>query len=196
MRVLLIGAPGSGKGTQAVRIADHFGITHISSGDLLRQHVSDGTALGRTVSTYVSRGDLVPDEVVLDMLYEPVVAATRAGGYVLDGFPRSVEQARAAYALAKPAGADVQIALFLDVPDDELVRRLSERGRGDEDTRDVIMHRLRVFREQTAPLIEHYRTRAFLIAVDGARAPDIVTADVVRELATFAESADTADASS
>src|SRR5215212_8351959 len=104
MRVLLIGAPGAGKGTQATRIADHFGVAHISSGDLLREHVANGTAVGREAKSYMAAGDLVPDAVVLDMLRKPVVEATAAGGYVLDGFPRTVEQAEAAYAVAKDLG--------------------------------------------------------------------------------------------
>src|SRR3954452_22513853 len=97
LRVLLIGAPGAGKGTQAARIAEQFGITHISSGDLLRRHVADGTRIGRAVPEYVQRGDLVPDGIIMDMLYKPVVAASASGGYVLDGFPRTVGQAEEAY---------------------------------------------------------------------------------------------------
>jgi adenylate kinase len=93
MRLLLIGAPGAGKGTQAERLAARFGIAHISSGDLLRQHVRDGTSLGQRVKSYVDHGDLVPDALVMDMLRKPVLAA--ASGYVLDGFPRTVEQAKA-----------------------------------------------------------------------------------------------------
>ena len=92
MRLLLIGAPGAGKGTQAERLATRFAITHISSGDLLRKHVQDQTSIGRTIKSYLDHGDLVPDGVVMDMLRKPVVAAARAGGYVLDGFPRTVEQ--------------------------------------------------------------------------------------------------------
>src|SRR5579863_3155245 len=99
MRLLLIGAPGSGKGTQAGRLAERFGITHISSGDLLRQHVQDETPLGQRIKCYVDQGDLVPDDVVMDMLRKPVVAAAEAGGYVLDGFPRTVEQAEVAFAV-------------------------------------------------------------------------------------------------
>ena len=89
MRLLLIGAPGAGKGTQAVRLAEHFGITHISSGDLLRRHVEEETPFGRQVKEFVSRGDLVPDQMVLDMLRKPIVEASARGGYVLDGFPRT-----------------------------------------------------------------------------------------------------------
>ena len=101
MRLLLIGAPGAGKGTQAVRLAEHFGITHISSGDLLRKHVEDETPFGVQVKEFVSRGDLVPDQMVLDMLRKPIVEASARGGYVLDGFPRTVEQAEIAYETAK-----------------------------------------------------------------------------------------------
>ena len=112
MRVLLIGAPGAGKGTQAGRVAAHFGLTHISSGDLLRQHVSEGTATGRAVQGYLERGDLVPDATILDMLRKPVVAANAAGGYVLDGFPRTVEQAEAGFATARELGVAVQSHWF------------------------------------------------------------------------------------
>lgn len=119
MRLLLIGAAGSGKGTQAVRLAERCNIAHISSGDLLRRHVRDGSALGRMVKKYVDAGDLVPDAVVMDMLYKPVVAAASRRGYVLDGFPRTVGQAEAAYDVVSELGAQVQVAIHLDVPDDE-----------------------------------------------------------------------------
>src|SRR6202012_5467777 len=133
MRLLMIGAPGAGKGTQAELLAKRFGITHISSGDLLRQHVKEQTSLGQTIKSYVDRGDLVPDGVVLDMLRKPVVAAAEDGGYVLDGFPRTVAQAEAAFAVARTLVAEVQAAIQLDVPREELVRRLLSRGRGSDD---------------------------------------------------------------
>jgi adenylate kinase len=139
---LLIGAPGAGKGTQAVRLAEHFGITHISSGDLLRRHISEGSAIGRAAQTYVARGDLVPDDLVIDMLRKPVVAASKQGGYLLDGFPRTVDQAEAAYKVARELGVAVQVAAHLDVLREDLVRRLLARGRGAEDTPEVIAHRL------------------------------------------------------
>src|SRR4029077_5009953 len=130
MRLLLIGAPGAGKGTQAERLAQRFGIAHISSGDLLRQHVKDQTSLGQTIKSYVSKGDLVPDGVVMDMLRKPVVAAAAAGGYVLDGFPRTIEQAKASFPTAHALGVEVQAAVHLDVAREELVRRLLSRRRG------------------------------------------------------------------
>jgi len=184
MRLLLIGAPGAGKGTQAERLAARFGIAHISSGDLLRQHVRDQTSLGRTVKSYVDNGDLVPDAVVMAMLRKPVLAA--AGGYVLDGFPRTVEQAKASYAVVRPLGAEVQAAIHLDVPREELMRRLLARGRGAEDAEAVVEHRLRVYLERTVPLLEYYAGREWLFTVDGARPADAVHADIVHRIQKLA----------
>ena len=182
MRVLLIGAPGAGKGTQAARIAEHFGIVHISSGDLLRMHVAEGTATGRTVKDYVHRGDLVPDAIVMDILYKPVLAASTSGGYVLDGFPRTVAQAQAAYMVARKLGANVQVAVHLDVPREELVRRLVGRGRGADDTAEVIEHRLQVYNEATLPMLDYYAEREQLVTVDGARPMDEVSSSLLGEL--------------
>jgi len=182
MRLLLIGAPGAGKGTQAGRLAEHFGITHISSGDLLRRHVEDGTALGTQVQQYVSRGDLVPDQMVLDMLRKPIVEASAKGGYVLDGFPRTVEQAEIAYETARELGVAVQVAALLDVPDDELVRRLLARSRGTDDTQDVIEHRLEVYEARTRPMVAYYAEREVLVTVDGSKPEDEVTRALVDEL--------------
>jgi adenylate kinase len=188
MRLLLIGAPGAGKGTQAERLAERFGIAHISSGDLLRQHVREQTSIGRTIKSYVDKGDLVPDSVVLDMLRKPVVAAVEAGGYVLDGFPRTVEQAEASFAVAQALGVEVQAAIHLDVPREELVRRLLSRRRGSEDTEAVIEHRLEVYLEKTVPLLVYYAGRELMFAVDGAQPPDAVHEEIVarlRKLAAF-----------
>ena len=188
MRLLLIGAPGAGKGTQAERLAERFGIAHISSGDLLRQHVREQTSIGRTIKSYVDKGDLVPDSVVLDMLRKPVVAAVEAGGYVLDGFPRTVEQAEASFPVAQALGVEVQAAIHLDVPREELVRRLLSRRRGSEDTEEVIEHRLEVYLEKTVPLLAYYAGRELIFAVDGAQPPDAVHEEIVarlRKLAAF-----------
>jgi adenylate kinase len=182
MRLLLIGAPGAGKGTQAELLAKRFGIAHISSGDLLRQHVRDRTSLGLIARQYVDRGDLVPDGVVMDMLRKPVVSAAEAGGYVLDGFPRTVEQAEASFAVAQPLGAEVQAAVHLEVPRDELVRRLLERRRGSDDTEAVIENRLQVYLDKTVPLLEYYAGREWMFAVDGAQPPDAVHQDIVKRL--------------
>lgn len=185
MRLLMIGPPGSGKGTQAVRIAEHFGIEHISSGDLLRRHVNDGTAIGRAVGEYIARGDLVPDGIVMDILRKPVEAASKRGGYVLDGFPRTVEQAEAAYLVAKTLGASVRVALHLRVSREELVRRLLARGHQagrTDDTEDVINHRLEVFDTSTWPLLEYYTQRETLVSIDGDRPVEQVTESAITQL--------------
>jgi adenylate kinase len=185
VRLLLIGAPGAGKGTQAERIAEHFHVAHISSGDLLRDHVSRETAIGRTAQEYMERGDLVPDEVVLDMLRKPVTTAVAAGGYVLDGFPRTVEQAEAAYAVAKDLGVAVQVAVHLAVDSALLVERLVERGRQSgrtDDTPEVIKHRIDVYEERTQPLLAYYAQRERLVTVNGDRRIDEVTWSVVVQL--------------
>jgi adenylate kinase len=182
VRLLLIGAPGSGKGTQATRLAEHFGLTHISSGDLLRQHVTEGTPLGKEVQQYVTRGDLVPDTLLMDVLRKPVVAASKSGGYILDGFPRTVEQAQIAYAVAKDLGVEAQVAVHLDVARGELVRRLLARGRGSDDTEEVIEHRLEVYMEHTVPMLDYYELREELVRVDGGRTPDEVSWALVSQL--------------
>jgi adenylate kinase len=180
MRLLLIGAPGAGKGTQAERLAARFGIAHISSGDQLRQHVRDQTPLGRTVKSYLDRGDLVPDGLVMNMLRKPVLTATR--GYVLDGFPRTIEQAKASYAVVRSLGAEVQAAIHLDVPREELRRRLNARGRGAEDAEAVVEHRLDVYLAQTVPLLRYYAGREWMFTVDGAQPPDAVHEDIARRI--------------
>jgi len=186
MRLLLIGAPGAGKGTQAELLAERFGLAHISSGDLLRQHVREQTSLGRRIKSYVDKGDLVPDGMVMDMLRKPVVAASEANGYVLDGFPRTVEQAEASFNVVQALGAEVQAAIHLDVPTAELVRRLLSRGRGNDDTEEVIEHRLQVYQEKTVPLLEYYAGREWMFAVDGTQPADAVHEDIVTRLKKLA----------
>ncbi|UAC01911.1 adenylate kinase [Dactylosporangium vinaceum] len=181
-RILMVGAPGSGKGTQADSIAKQFGITHIASGDLLRRHIADGTAIGKTVEDIVNKGELVPDALIMDMLRKPVMAANETGGYVLDGFPRTVEQAEAAYRTAGTLGVGVQIAVHLEVPEEELIRRLLARARGADDTEDVIRHRIKVYEEKTRPLLEYYASRETLIQVNGARPISEVTWSIVVQL--------------
>jgi adenylate kinase len=182
MRVLLIGAPGAGKGTQATKIAEHFGLTHISSGEILRQHIAEGTAIGRQVQDYVARGDLVPDAIMMNMLAKPVRAAVDSGGYVLDGFPRTVEQAKAAYEAVGSQGLAVQVAVHIFVPTEELVRRLLSRARGGDDTREVIEHRLEVYREKTVPMLDYYAERERLVQVTGARPEPEVTWSITVQL--------------
>jgi adenylate kinase len=185
MRLLLIGPPGSGKGTQAVRIAQHYGIEHISSGDLLRRHVAEGTAIGRTVAACIHRGDLVPDDIVMNILRKPVEAATRHGGYILDGFPRTVAQAQTAYRVAGPLGAEVRIAVYLTAGRRELMTRLLARGAHSgrtDDTEQVINHRLDVFDAAATPLLTYYNHRETLITIDGEQPIDDVTRTMIEHL--------------
>jgi adenylate kinase len=178
MRLLMIGPPGAGKGTQAVRIAERFGVTHISSGDLLRQHVAEGTSIGRQIQEYLAAGDLVPDGIVMDLLRKPVVRASSEGGYVLDGFPRTVQQAMAAYEVAVDLGVAVQVVVHLLVPQAELERRLVERGASSgrvDDNLAVIRHRLAVYEAHTLPMLDYYASREQLITVDGAQQVDEVS---------------------
>jgi len=190
MRVLMVAPPGAGKGTQGVVIAEHFGIPHIATGDLLRDHVARGTELGTSVQGCLDRGELVPDDIVLAMVRDALVAA-QGGGYVLDGLPRTMEQARAAYELAVELDMTADVALHLQVEDDELVRRLlaraEEQGRAD-DTAEVISHRLALYYEVTHPILEWYGERGILVSVDARRPADqvgrhiITTLEVMRQM--------------
>jgi adenylate kinase len=190
VNLLLLAAPGAGKGTQGVRLAEAFAVPHISTGDLLRHEVAVGTELGRSVAGYLERGELVPDDVVIDLVTPYVIDAVRTrGGYLLDGFPRSRPQALAAYEIAKKAGAVLHAVVYLAVPGDELVRRLLQRAEEEnrpDDTEDVIRRRLELYVEQTRPLLDYYRERGIVVEVDGDQPVDQVTDDIMRRLKEFA----------
>ena len=183
MRIILLGAPGSGKGTQGTALAEHFGVRHVASGELLRAHIAQDTEVGREAQRYVERGELVPDDLVLQMVGGAVVDAVQHGGYVLDGFPRTIEQAERAYELA-PADATADAAVFLDVPDDVVrVRLLGRReGRVDDADPEIVDRRMRVFHEQTEPLLDFYRDRGILLVVDAAQSPADVTESMLAAL--------------
>jgi adenylate kinase len=185
MNVLLIGPPGSGKGTQGERLAARLGLEHLAAGDLLRAEVNDGTPLGLEVAGLMQRGELVPDDVVLRLVMPRVLQAAQRNGYVLDGFPRSVEQAGEARRLADDTGAGPDAVLYLDAPRDELVRRILARaekeGRSD-DNPQTVENRLRVFDDATAPLVDYYRERGLLHVIDADQDEDAVTADILRAL--------------
>jgi adenylate kinase len=186
MNVLLIGPPGSGKGTQGERLAQRLGLEHIAAGDLLRAEVSGNTPLGRQVAEFMNRGDLVPDLVILSLLMPRVLAASEANGYLLDGFPRSVEQAVEARSLAERVGASPDAVIYLDAPRDELVRRILARaeveGRAD-DNPETVANRLQVFDEATRPLVDYYRQRGLLQVIDANRAEDEVTKAILDAIA-------------
>ena len=185
MNVLLIGPPGSGKGTQGERLAERLGIEHLAAGDLLRAEVAKGTPLGNRVADMMRRGELVPDTVILSLLMPRVLAANDANGYLLDGFPRSVEQAAEARKLAELAAAGPDAVIYLDAPRDVLVHRILARaeveGRAD-DNPQTVQNRLRVFEEATRPLVDHYRGRGLLHVVNADQHEDEVTADILKAL--------------
>jgi adenylate kinase len=186
MRVLMVAPPGAGKGTQGVLIASHFDIPHIATGELLREHVAHETELGRAVKHHLEAGELVPDEIVLNMVREAFIAAAKAGtGYVLDGIPRNMEQARATYEIARDLGMTANVALQLAADDDELVRRLLARavieGRTD-DTKEVIRRRLDVYHTVTHPIVDWYSERGILVSVDAMRPAEQVGREILTAL--------------
>jgi len=190
MRIILLGAPGSGKGTQGKALAERFGVRHVSTGDLLRKHIAEGTDVGRAAAPYVERGELVPDELMLQVAGTAVGDAAREGGYVLDGFPRTLAQAERAYELAGPADVTADAVVYLAVPDDVVRERLTARavdGRVDDADGDVIERRLRVFHDETEPLLDFYRNRGILVTVDASRPPDEVTAAMLEAVKAVPE---------
>jgi adenylate kinase len=189
MRVLMIAPPGAGKGTQGALIAAHFGIPHIATGELLRDHVARRTDLGLAVQEYLDRGELVPDQVVLDMVREAMVAAKAAGGgYVLDGIPRNMQQARAAYLIASELGMTADVALHLNAGDAEVTRRLLARAaleHRSDDTAEVIAQRLALYHQVTSPILCWYRDRGILVSVDAMRPVHQVSHDILTALDTM-----------
>jgi adenylate kinase len=185
MRILMIGAPGAGKGTQARRIADHFGLATIATGELLREEMAAGTVVGRHARSFIDRGDLVPDEMVIALTVARVVEAISNGGYVLDGYPRTLAQAEAAYRWATARGVTFELAIYFDIGRDELIARLLKRaeqeGRSD-DTEATIRHRLEVFEHDTLPLVGYYQERGVLLRVDAVGHVDAVTERIFAEL--------------
>ena len=184
MKVLMIAPPGAGKGTQGLVIARHFEIPHIATGDLLRDHVARGTQLGRSVEHYLDRGELVPDEVVLEMVRGAFEAA-KGGGYVLDGMPRTIEQARAVYEIAVEMGMTADVALHLQVQDEELLRRLLARAaveQRSDDTEEVIRRRLELYVDLTHPIVDWYGERGILVSVDAMRPADQVGQHILTAL--------------
>jgi adenylate kinase len=181
VRLLLLAAPGGGKGTQGERLASHFGVKHISSGDVLRAAADDGSAAGREVAAYQQRGDLVPDQAVFDLLIPVVAAAAAHGGYILDGFPRTLPQAINAAEVGARLDLTLDATIYLHVPEPVLVQRLLARARPD-DTPEVVRHRLQVFNDNTSPLIEYYRNRGILVEVDADQPPESITDQIVARL--------------
>jgi len=190
MRLVLLGAPGSGKGTQAARLREHLQVPHISTGDLLRAAVKAGTPLGLQAKAVMESGGLVSDEIVLGMLEERLTAGDTGNGFILDGYPRNLAQANALEALLRKLGQPVDIAVQLDVDTELLIGRLAGRaqveGRAD-DSPEAVRKRLQVYNEATAPVVDFYRNAGRLACVDGVGSMDEVFQRILETLAPTPE---------
>jgi len=178
-RLLFLGPPGAGKGTQAQRLASENCLLHLSTGDLLRAEVLAGTELGLQAETIIARGELVSDKLVLAIVRHRLDGHSQ--GWLLDGFPRNLGQATALDALLLQLNQSIELVILMALPDETLVQRMISRGRAD-DTETVIRHRLEIYRQQTAPLIDHYQQMGLLISVDAAGTVDEVSAEIKRHL--------------
>jgi adenylate kinase len=168
VRVVFLGPPGSGKGTQAKLASQRLGVPSFSTGDMLRAAVQAGTPLGRQTKDVMARGELVPDETVLALIREAAASAEARNGFLLDGFPRTIPQAESLEKMLSERGQGLGAVVNLVVPDEKLVTRLVSRGEGRADDQpETVRERLRVYREKTEPLIGFYQKRALLVSVDG-----------------------------
>jgi adenylate kinase len=186
MRMVLVGPPAAGKGTQAGRLVDRFGGVHIATGDILRSNADRGTELGRTASRYMDRGELVPDDVMIDMVLERLGEGDCAGGFVLDGFPRTVPQAEALGKRLEELGRPLDAVVSLQVGEDELRERLAaraeEQDRAEDDDEDAIRRRLELFDRETEPLLDFYDGKGLLVSVDADGDVDEVTGRIAAAL--------------
>lgn len=212
MKIIMLGAPGAGKGTQAKQIADKYGVPHISTGDIFRANIKNGTELGKKAKTYMDQGLLVPDELVVDLVVDRVGQADCSNGYVLDGFPRTIPQAESLDAALEKLGSKVDYAINVEVPDENIVRRMSGRRAcvacgatyhivhiptkvegicdrcgselilRDDDKPETVKKRLAVYHEQTQPLIDYYNDKKVLVEVDGTKDMNDVFTDIVKIL--------------
>lgn len=179
VRLIFLGPPGAGKGTQAKILADRSSVPHISTGDILRAAVTNQTELGVKAKSYMDKGELVPDDLILDLVGSRLDSDdAKKAGWLLDGFPRNVSQAKFLDVLLEQIDQQYDCVVNLDVPDDVIVPRLLERAKEQkrtDDTEEVIRHRLAVYREQTEPLIDFYRERQLLVSIDGNQPIDDVS---------------------
>lgn len=186
MRLVLLGPPGSGKGTQAVMLARRFNIPHISSGELLRQEMAAGSPLGGRAKEFMDRGDLVPDELVIEMMGQRILRPDCSAGFLLDGFPRTLEQAQLLDALLEKHRAPISHVADLDVPEEVIIERIRKRGESgsgrSDDTVEVAAKRLQVYWAQTAPLSRYYRERGLLRQVNGLGTVEEIQGRLVQAL--------------
>lgn len=187
MRIILLGPPGSGKGTQAARLVERYGIAHLSTGDMLRSAVAAGTPIGLKAAEIMERGDLVPDDVVIGVIADRIEAADCADGFILDGFPRTVAQAEGLSQLLGEKGIELDGVVELTVDEGALLARIENRARETggarpDDNPETVKRRLEVYRNQTAPVSDYYRAAGSLRSIDGMRSIDEVTDQILGHL--------------
>ena len=181
LNIVIFGAPGSGKGTQSERIVEKYGINHISTGDVLRAEIKNGTELGKTAKGYIDQGQLIPDELMIDILASVFDSFKDSKGVIFDGFPRTIAQAKALKKMLAERGQDVSVMLDLEVPEDELMVRLIKRGKDSgraDDNEETIKKRLHVYHSQTAPLIDWYKNEKKYQHINGLGTMDGIFADI------------------
>lgn len=186
LNIVIFGAPGSGKGTQSEKITEKYGIRHISTGDVLREEIKNGTELGETAKRYIDEGQLLPDELIIDILASVLDSMKGHNGVIFDGFPRTIPQAEALKKLLQDRGQDITAMLDLDVPEEELITRLLKRGQESgraDDNMETIKKRLDVYKSQTFPLIEYYKKEGKYNHIKGVGALD----DIFRDIAAVIE---------
>ena len=181
LNIVIFGAPGSGKGTQSERIVEKYGINHISTGDVLRAEIKNGTELGKTAKGYIDQGQLIPDDLMIDILASVFDSFKDSKGVIFDGFPRTIAQAEALKKMLAERGQDVSVMLDLEVPEDELMVRLIKRGKDSgraDDNEETIKKRLHVYHSQTSPLIDWYKNEKKYQHINGLGTMDGIFADI------------------
>ena len=181
LNIVIFGAPGSGKGTQSERIVEKYGINHISTGDVLRAEIKNGTELGKTAKGYIDQGQLIPDELMIDILASVFDSFKDSKGVIFDGFPRTIAQAEALKKMLAERGQDVSVMLDLEVPEDELMVRLIKRGKDSgraDDNEETIKKRLHVYHSQTSPLIDWYKNEKKYQHINGLGTMGGIFADI------------------
>lgn len=185
---ILFGPPGSGKGTQSIKIAEKYKLVHISTGDIFRKNIREKTALGLKVQAIIEKGDLVPDALLIEVLEDALLQHSKARGFVFDGFPRTIQQAHDLDAMLARNNETVSLVLALEVGDDEILKRLLKRaeieGRKD-DTKEVIENRIKIYNDQTQPLIDFYKSKKKFQSVHGIGGIDQIFAGVCRLIDRF-----------
>ena len=181
LNIVIFGAPGSGKGTQSERIVEKYGINHISTGDVLRAEIKNGTELGKTAKGYIDQGQLIPDELMIDILASVFDSFKDSKGVIFDGFPRTIAQAEALKKMLAERGQDVSVMVDLEVPEDELMVRLIKRGKDSgraDDNEETIKKRLHVYHSQTAPLIDWYKNEKKYQHINGLGTMEGIFAEI------------------